>query len=397
MRRIPACAALLVVLGARAAFALPWVPERDDEVLEELPASEDRQQRALRDLRGELARYPGSAAAAARLARAYVEAGRGSSDPRWYGRAEGVLRPWWSLPEPPPDVLFLRATLRQNRHEFAPALADLDQLLARDPRNAEAWLTRAVILQVRGEPAAASRSCVPLLRLAPPLTATTCLANAAALAGRGERSFRLLRRAIEASQDAPVAERVFALGSLAELAARLGRSDDAEGFFAQALTLAPRDAYLLAARADLLLDADRPEEVVELLGEETRVDGLLLRLALAERRLGSPGFAGHLAELRARFAAGRARGDALHLGEEARAALDLLGDPREALRLARANFAVQREPRDARVLLEAALAARESAAAEPVLRWLRESGLEDAQLARLADQVAALQRAGARR
>ncbi len=356
MRRLWACAALLVSLGSQSVHATPWLPERDDEVLEELPATLDPRARELHDLRQELSQDPTNVALATRLARAYIEAGRAESDPRFYGWAEGALHPWWSLPEPPSDVLVLRATLRQSRHEFDAALDDLDRLLARDPRSAQAWLTRAVILQVRGEHEQARRSCIPLLRLAHPLIAMTCLANAESLPGRAERNYELLRRALEASGDAPQAERLFALASLAELAVRLERPVDAERHFEAALALEPRDAYLLAARADFLLDAGRPEEVVALLEDETR-DGLLLRLALAEKRIGSPGLAAHLAELRARFAASRARGDALHLGDEARFMLELLDDPREALRLARANWEVQREPRDARVLHEAALAA----------------------------------------
>lgn len=55
-----------------------------------------------------------------------------------------------------------------------------------------------------------------------------------------------------------------------------------------------------------------------------------------------------------------------------------------ALALAADNWALQREPRDARILLEAALAVGDPAAAAPVLDWLRRHRLEDRQLAALA-------------
>jgi hypothetical protein len=54
--------------------------------------------------------------------------------------------------------------------------------------------------------------------------------------------------------------------------------------------------------------------------------------------------------------------------------------------LASANYAVQREPRDARILLEAAIAAQDSASAQPALDWLRSSGFEDARLRRLSQE-----------
>jgi tetratricopeptide (TPR) repeat protein len=391
LRRV-VLASLGAALAVPSAHAAPGSPDRDDVVLEELPAPAAGAARELREMRAALARDPQNAELAVRLARRYLELGRAESDPRYYGWAEGCLRPWAESEHPPLEVLLLRATLLQSRHAFAEALADLDALLARDPRSAQAWLTRALILQVRGDPSGARRSCMPLLRLASGLMAVSCLANAESLAGRAEAAATALRQALESAPRAATPERVFALTSLAEICVRLDRTEEADRLLSEALALAPRDAYLLAARADLLLDRGRPREVLALLGASTRIDGLLLRVALAEAQLRDPALDAHREELRARFAASRLRGDALHLGEESRFALALGGDPDEALRLAEANFALQREPRDARVLLEAALAARSVPAAEPALALLRETSLEDAHLARLAAQLDALRR-----
>jgi hypothetical protein len=57
------------------------------------------------------------------------------------------------------------------------------------------------------------------------------------------------------------------------------------------------------------------------------------------------------------------------------------------LRLAQANWAVQREPADARVLLESALAAGAPDGAAPVIEWIRENHIEDATLQRLAQRT----------
>ena len=73
----------------------------------------------------------------------------------------------------------------------------------------------------------------------------------------------------------------------------------------------------------------------------------------------------------------------MHQREEARFSLHLLHEPLEALRLATANWKVQREPADVRILLEAASAARDPAAAQPVVEWLRERHVEDVELAKL--------------
>ncbi len=58
-----------------------------------------------------------------------------------------------------------------------------------------------------------------------------------------------------------------------------------------------------------------------------------------------------------------------------------------ALVLALDNWRLQREPRDARVLLQAALAARSPAAAVPVLAWFDGNRVEDVVLADLVRRV----------
>ena len=123
-----------------------------------------------------------------------------------------------------------------------------------------------------------------------------------------------------------------------------------------------------------------------MLQQETRADGLFLRLALAEQELGLAASRDHVSSLAARFAASRDRGTNVHLREESRFTLALLHDPQRALMLARTNWTVQREPADARILLESALAAGDRAAAKPVLDWLSANHIEDVRLRQLAKQ-----------
>jgi hypothetical protein len=127
--------------------------------------------------------------------------------------------------------------------------------------------------------------------------------------------------------------------------------------------------------------------VVRLLSSWEASDSLLLRLTEAETSLKLPEAARHQRMMADRYAAARARGDTTHRAEEARFELRLRGDATSALQLAQQNYAVQREPRDARVLLEAAVAAKNPAAAQPVQDWLRRSGFEDASTRRLAQTL----------
>ena len=176
----------------------------------------------------------------------------------------------------------------------------------------------------------------------------------------------------------------------ADLATRLGRPAEADRHYRRALALGVNNQYLLANYADFLLDEGRHAEVVALLRDWARSDVLLLRLTLAEQALGAPDFKVHAGMLRERFAAAALRGDTLHQQEESRFQLLVERDAVRALELAVINWGVQREPYDARILLEAAAAAKRPDQARPVLDWLAQSRHEDARLAALVNTLKAL-------
>jgi hypothetical protein len=120
-----------------------------------------------------------------------------------------------------------------------------------------------------------------------------------------------------------------------------------------------------------------------LLEREQRADPLLLRLTLAYQYTHDPATAATVTAVGARFDAARLRGDVVHRREEARFELQVLHHPTAALQLALANWDVQKEPADARILLEAARAAGQDAAADRVRVFCRANGLTDQRLAKL--------------
>lgn len=383
------CVAVVMVQVFLASSA-PFIPASDNQVLERLRTTPlTAADRELRALRLQNRQHPADLAVALEVARRLIEKSRAEADPRHLGYAEAALAHWWNESQPPVDVLLLRATIKQSQHDFTTALADLDRALQLAPRNAQAWLTRATILTVLGRYAEARRACFSLAQVAPGLVALTATVSVTCLHGESERGLILLRSAMAGNPAAGVTEKLWALTVMGEVATRQGQTADAEEYFKRALVLGRRDPYLLGAYADFLLDQGRALEAANLLENETRADGLLLRLALAQSAL-SPrpvDFDAHLATLRSRFEAGHLRGETVHQREEARFTLHLLNEPQPALRFAQANWLVQREPADARILLEAALAARDSIAARPALDFIRTNRLEDVALTRLAGQL----------
>jgi len=381
--RVLICIVLVAGIAAPARAA-PLVPTSDDQVLERLPFTpNDPAMRELGALRSQLVREPNDLPLALRVAGIYLELGRVTGDPRYGGYAQAALTPWWDLERPPQEVLVLRATLRQRVHQFDAALADLAVVLDANPRNTQARLTRAAVLQVQGSYDAAREECRALRGLTQELVWVACLMNVDGASGKLRESYGQLLAALERQPRAQPAVRNWVLTSLAEMAARAGLAEDAQTHFRKALTLDAADAYLLGAYADFLLDHGQPEEVAALLQDKTSADPLLLRYALALKAQRSKELPARVEQLRDRFAASRLRGDRVHLREEARFTLHLLGDPKTALALARENWVVQKEPADIRILVEAALAARDAGALEAVRDWLNNSHLEDMQLGRV--------------
>jgi hypothetical protein len=381
------CSALFLGIYVSAAISAPYVPADDAQVLERLPLRPtDPAAAELRKLQASAAARPDDPATAAALARRYFELAMAQGDPRYVGYAEGALRSWRAA-DAPAEVLFIRGLLKQYRHDFQGALRDLEGALRRDPELIGARSWRAAIFMVRADYQAARKECRALEPIASELIATGCRAAVDGTTGKAQAAYDDLIAALQRREDAAPEIRLWVLTRLAELAWRLDQADAAERHFRDALALGLRDDFLLAAYADFLLEQGRPKAVVELLARWGQSDNLLLRLALAARRLGLAEAQRHEQALGERFAAAALRGERLHLGEEARFRLELKGDAKGALAAAAENWNSQREPRDAAVLLAAALAAGDPRAAAPGLRWLEQSGFESAQLRRLAAQL----------
>jgi len=362
---------------APAASAAPYLPDSDDAVLERLPEKGDPALAELKRMRATLRAQPRDLETAVAVARRALDAGRTLGDPRFFGEAQAALAPWWKADDVPPAAMLLRATLKQSQHDFKGSLADLDRLVVLHPELPQARLTRATVLSVVGSYEAALRDCDSLVRHVASVVVVGCQATPASLAGNARTAYEGLVQALYyPSRNADVREWASTLAG--EIAARLGDFVAAERHFLNALALDPRDAYLKGAYADLLLDLDRPREILKLIADDTRNDVLLLRLVLAEQRLPDQRgvFDAHRDELAARFDAARRRGDSMHRREESRFRLGIQNDPKGALQLARDNWAVQREPADLRVLIEAARAAGDADAEKIATDWANAHNLQ---------------------
>jgi hypothetical protein len=244
---------------------------------------------------------------------------------------------------------------------------------------------------VTGDIAGAGEDCRALPPNLDGIVREVCNARVEALSGKPEEAHERLSRTLAQDTTSREAMRRFAIAVLADIGASLGRIDESAQHFAEAVASGTADVAQHAAFADLLLDTGREAEVLTVLDGKGEADILILRRAIAAKRLNDPQLVRWSAILNERFAAAATGGVRVHLREEARFRLDVEGDAGQALPLAVANWKVQKEPPDARLLLECAIAANDRAAARPVLDFIAQTGLRDGRLAPLLAQLGEVQ------
>ena len=401
---LPPCGPLVSAVAVAVALVLPLgqvaaeprIPAHASEVLDRLPMRPtDSTARELAALRAEVVQSakasPANPDAAIRLAGQYFDLAMARGDPRYVGYADAVIKPFESEDSAP--LWAMRGQLQQYRHGFSEALASFSAALKADPDFASAHAWRGAIFLVQADYGPAALECAALQRLGRVALSSGCSGLVNAYSGRLEAALVHFQQALLAASDP--GNRLWLLTRMGEVQAWLGQPARAEAAYRQALALGMEDGYLLAAWNDFLLDQKRPAEVVQGLLAWESSDGLLLRLALAEKQLSLPKAAVHAQVLQDRFAAAKLRGDTTHRAEEARFLLGIKNDGAQALQIAGENYQVQREPRDARILLEAALAARDPVAAKPALEWLSRSGFADLHLRQTAKAIAQLPARGA--
>ena len=375
---------LVLTVFCTALQAAPHTPTQDSEVIERLPFRPgDTTARELSALRAAVAKNPSDPEPALTLAQRYFDLATARGDPRYVGYADALVGRFSAKMSAP--LLAMRGTVRQYRHDFADALSDYAAALKLDTDFAGAHAWRGAIYLVQANYTAAAQECEALLRLRRSVLNGGCAGLTQAYTGHLATAYKTLQHALATTDDDD--QRLWLNTRLAEVATWQGQPALAEQHFRRALDLGIDDGYLLAAWSDFLLDQGHADQVIQQLAKWDTVDGLLLRLAEAETELKLPAAKTHVLALGDRFAAAKLRGDTTHQAEEARFYLHLRKDAKEAVRLAVENYAVQKEPRDARIVLESALADRNPAAARPVLDWLQTSGFEGQAIRALATQV----------
>ena len=369
--------AALAGVGAQASVVNPL---SDDEVIEVLPAVSGSRAE-IRNLRRTLAADPRDARSAVKLAQLYLNQARTQGDPRFVGQALALLGAWPQSDTAPDEVLLMLATLQQFLHDFDTSASNLERLVKRNPRHAQAWLTLATVRRVQGRYADSERACKGVAAAGAAAYAGACQAENASLRGDFVGARAALTRLLADTRLQAPSIRNWLLTTLAESEARAGRNTQAEAAYRQALQ-ATADGYTSLSFADFLMTQNRFADASRQLQNQPRTDAVLLRLAIAGVNTHSKEAATDVNELRERMALAMLRPEArtTHAREYAMFALWIDNQPREALELAKENVRHQREPLDVLLLAQTAAASQDAAARRDAVSLASEMGLRDVRL-----------------
>jgi tetratricopeptide (TPR) repeat protein len=368
----------LAMSGGEAGAAERFRPVAPEYVVLRVPARATNDPIAILERRH--SQRPEDQSVAAELAGLYVQRARTQREARFFGRAEVLLQPWVARPDASGATLRVQADILQNRHDFAGALRLLNVAIERDSRDVGARLMRASVHLVEGRAMEARSDCAAVLAGGESAAGTACLAQVLGDTGELAQAESLLKGLLAKGDELSADMRGWVAWLQADFADRRGDARRSEMFLREALQATPFNEGVRSALADVLIARGACREALAVVDLPAPSIGLLARRARAQKALGESSLEATREQISDVLNLASRRGERPHLREEALIAMDVDGDSERALPLARANFEVQRETLDVRLLARAARARGDREALDIVARWLRETGFEDADL-----------------
>ena len=329
--------------------AAPYTPSSGDEIIARWPAASEN----LQSFKTASRLKPNDPATMLALANAYLAQAEQPGQSRFYGLAQAALNPLIERNIADKNIWLVWAQIQQHQHNFTIALDALEKVLTQDPTNENANLLRARIFIIQEQPLAARNACLKLLGSADLLTVTACSleANSYLHPQDLKNTYQQLADLIK-QQGLPDDERgTWLIQLIADLAIRNQDWKTAADWLVKRLENA--SVNYLAQWGDVQLALDNPKNILSYLTPIVKTapemdDALLLRLALAEKKINSSDDWRNL--LSERIQLREQRQDNLHSSELASYYLDINPNPKKALYWATINFANTREYNDKNLL-----------------------------------------------
>lgn len=330
-------------------------------------------------------------------ARAVFTLGLTEGDLRWYGSAKAALKPWWTVADLPAEAYFLRGLVKQGFHDFQDGLQDINRAIALEPARAEFWSWRFALHLLLADMSAAQKDIEEMGRLLGAEEADVYRAVLLYRTGQPLPAVDMLSRALRSAsyQDAASQDWLgFHLGEANRVAGQPARALDV---WSQRLKASPQSHLIRLSLADLLNQQGQYREAKTIAmaatssnapnSPATLTDALLMQAVLASRGLKDPDEGRLASQLEARLQSQALRQEALIERPKLIYQIAYGRDLKAGLALSIDNWQLQKEPPDALLFVQAALALGQARAAEPVVKWAEKTGYTDPQLTPMLAQL----------
>lgn len=331
-------------------------------------------------------------------ARAVFTLGLTEGDLRWYGSAKAALSPWWTATDLPAEAYFLRGLVKQGFHDFQDGLQDIKRAIALEPARAEFWSWRFALHLLLADMTAAQKDIDEMDRLLGAEEAQVYRAVLLYRTGRPLPAVDMLSRALRSTsyQDASSQDWLgFHLGEAHRVAGQPARALDV---WSRRLKASPQSHLIRLSLADLLNQQGQYREAKTIAmaatirgngpnSAATLTDALLMQAVLASSGLKDPDEGRLASQLEARLQSQALRQEALIERPKLIYQIAYGRDLKAGLALSIDNWQLQKEPPDALLFVQAALALGQARAAEPVVKWAEKTAYTDPQLTPMLAQL----------
>jgi hypothetical protein len=326
-------------------------------------------------------------------ARAVFNLGLREGDLRWFGSARAALAPWWQATDLPAEGHFLRGLVKQGFHDFDAGLKDLERAIALEPRRTEFWSWRFALRLLKADMAGARRDAEEMAGLFGSAEADVYRAILAYRTGQPLAAIKMLRQAIRSASNQDASSQDWLSFHLGEAHRVAGQPDQAVAVWEERLKASGQSHLIRLSLAELLNQQGRHLLAKSVAMNQSDMgsltDALLMQALLASRVLKDGDEARLARQMDARLKSQALRQESLIERPKLIYQIAYGQDIATGLALSIENWRLQKEPPDAILFVQAALALGQARAAEPVVEWAEKTGYTDPQLATLMQQLKA--------
>ena len=333
--------------------------------------------------------------AALAYARAVFTLGFNEGDLRWFGSAKAALTPWWQAADLPADGHFMRGLVKQGFHDFDGGLQDINRAIALDPARAEFWSWRFALHLLLANMDAAQQDTEDIARRFGPKEGQIYSAVLAYRTGQALAAVQKLSASIRLPEYQDAASQVWIGFHLGEAHRVAQKPEQAIALWQRLLQVHPQSHLLRLSLADLLNQQGRFQQAKAVATANSTqlnsnlTDALLMQALLASRGLKATDEAALAQQMAARLQSQALRQESLIERPKLIYQIAYGQDLAAGLALSIENWQQQKEPPDAVLFAQAALARQQARAAEPLVQWAQTTGYTDPQLAPLITQLKA--------